>query len=175
MSATCAAQRYEGLTMPQTIKGQPIDQRTENLRLPMPHPSNWQEDDLQRLRTALQMIDTAMQLMALDMDSRDHDLSTRAAALEGRAALLEGRASLLEYAAGRPSAVTYGYDAQGRVNSITQTVAGAQRTTALTYDSQGRVATAAYPVAGGSNRTDTYNYDAGTGRLASVNSVEAKP
>ncbi len=147
--------------MPQTIMGQPIDQRTDGLQLPMPHLSNWHEDDVPRMRTALQMIDTAMQLMALDMDSRDSDLSVRT--------------TLLEYAAGRPSAVAYGYDAQGRVISVTQTVAGAQRTTAMTYDAQGRVATAAYPVAGGAMRTDTYNYDAGTGRLASVTSAEVKP
>ncbi len=153
--------------MPQTIKGQPIDERTAALQLPLPHLSNWQDDDVPRLRTALDLIDAAMQLLGLDMDTRDEALASRAQRLEDRAALLE-------YGAARPSAVAYSYDAQGRVAAITQTMGGAARTTTLTYDLQGRVATAAYPVAGGATRTDTYNYDA-AGRVGSVTSVEAKP
>lgn len=147
--------------MPQTIKGQPIDHKTAALHLPLPHLDNWQDDDVPRIRTALDLIDAAMQLLHLDMDTRDADLSARA--------------TLLEYTAARPSAVTYGYDAQGRVATITHTVAGAPRTTTLGYDAQGRIATAAYPVAGGAMRTDSYQYDAGTGRLGGVTSTEAKP
>lgn len=153
--------------MPQTIKGQPIDDKTAALHLPLPHLSNWQDDDIPRVRIALDMIDAAMQLLGLDMDTRDEALTLRAQQVEARAALLE-------YAAARPSAVAYGYDAQGRVATITQTVGGAARTTTLTYDSQSRVASAAYPVAGGATRIDTYNYDA-SGRVGSVTSVEAKP
>ena len=146
--------------MPTTLQGQPIDQRTAALALPLPHIDNWHEDDVPRLRTAFEMLDTALQLMGLDMDSRDDALAARAA--------------LLEWTAARPTAVAYGYDAQGRVQTVTATVAGVERVTAYTYDAQGRVATAAYPVSGGLTRTDTYSYDA-QGRVSGIASVETNP
>ncbi|MDT0137281.1 pyocin knob domain-containing protein [Acidovorax sp. PRC11] len=43
--------------MPQTIKGQPIDQKTAALNLPLPHLDNWQDDDVPRLRGALVLLD----------------------------------------------------------------------------------------------------------------------
>lgn len=146
--------------MPQPILGQPVDERTAGLGLPKPSLSNFEDDDVPRMRLALDMIDDALQLLHLDMDARD--------------AALSARADLLEFTAARPSAVAFAYDGQGRVSTITQTVAGISRATTLTYDAQGRVATAAYPVAGGATRTDTYAYDAGTGRLSGVTSTEAK-
>lgn len=138
------------LTLQYREPGNPVDESTEGLHLPLPHWLNDTHDDVVRLRAALAQIDAAHGQLA-------------------------GRAALLEYAAARPSAVAYGYDTQGRVASITQTVGGGQRTTTLGYDAQGRIATAAYPVAGGAVRTDTYQYDAGTGRLAGVASTEATP
>ena len=142
------------------LLGQPIDERTAALALPLPHIGNYQEDDVPRLRAALELIDTAMQLMGLDMDSRDDALASRAA--------------LLEYDAGRPSAVVYGYDAQGRVATVTATVGGVARVTTYTYDAQGRVSTVAYPVAGGLVRTETFNYDA-QGRASGATAVESNP
>ena len=142
------------------LLGQPIDERTAALALPLPHIGNYQEDDVPRLRAALELIDTALQLMGLDMDSRDDALASRAA--------------LLEYDAGRPSAVVYGYDAQGRVATVTATVGGVARVTTYTYDAQGRVATVSYPVAGGLVRTETFNYDA-QGRASGTAAVESNP
>jgi YD repeat-containing protein len=142
------------------LLGQPIDERTAALALPLPHIGNYQEDDVPRLRAALELIDTALQLMGLDMDSRDDALASRAA--------------LLEYDAGRPSAVVYGYDAQGRVATVTATVGGVARVTTYTYDAQGRVATVSYPVAGGLVRTETFNYDA-QGRASGATAVETNP
>ena len=142
------------------LLGQPIDERTAALALPLPHIGNYHEDDVPRLRTALELIDTALQLMGLDMDSRDDALASRAA--------------LLEYDAGRPSAVVYGYDAQGRVATVTATVGGVARVTTYTYDAQGRVATVSYPVAGGLVRTETFNYDA-QGRASGATAVESNP
>ncbi len=142
------------------LLGQPIDERTAALALPLPHIGNYQEDDVPRLRAALELIDTALQLMGLDMDSRDDALASRAA--------------LLEYDAGRPSAVVYGYDAQGRVATVTATVGGVARVTTYTYDAQGRVATVSYPVAGGLVRTETFNYDA-QGRASGATAVESNP
>ena len=142
------------------LLGQPIDERTAALALPLPHIGNYQEDDVPRLRTALELIDTALQLMGLDMDSRDDALASRAA--------------LLEYDAARPTAVVYGYDAQGRVATVTATVGGVARVTTYTYDAQGRVATVAYPVAGGLVRTETFNYDA-QGRAIGTTGLETNP
>ena len=142
------------------LLGQPIDERTAALALPLPHIGNYQEDDVPRLRAALELIDTALQLMGLDMDSRDDALASRAA--------------LLEYDAGRPSAVVYGYDAQGRVATVTATVGGVARVTTYTYDAQGRVATVSYPVAGGLVRTETFNYDA-QGRAIGTTGLETNP
>ena len=125
------------------LLGQPIDERTAALALPLPHIGNYQEDDVPRLRAALELIDTALQLMGLDMDSRDDALAAADQALAARAALLE-------YTAARPTTVVYGYDAQGRV------------------------ATVSYPVAGGLVRTETFNYDA-QGRASGATAVESNP
>lgn len=130
--------------------GQPVDERTGRLDLPLPHRLNDQRDDVDRMRAALAMVDDAMHLQALAFDDR---------------------ANLLEWDAARSSAVAYSYDLQGRVASITSTVDGQERTTALSYDSQGRVVTVAYPVADGATRTDSYNYDT-QGRVSSITSTE---
>lgn len=147
--------------MAQTYRtlGNPVDERTASLELPLPNTLNDTRDDVARMRLAFELIDTAMQLMGLDMDSRDDALGARAA--------------LLEWAAARAAGVAYGYDAQGRVQTATATVGGVQRVTTFTYDAQGRMATASYPVAGGATRTETFNYDAGTGRMTGVTAVEA--
>ena len=120
-----------------------------------------------RLRAALELIDTALQLMGLDMDSRDDALAAADQALDARAVLLE-------YAAGRPSAVVYGYDAQGRLATATATVGGVDRVTTYTYDAQGRVATVAFPVPGGLLRTETLTYDA-QGRVTGATAMETNP
>lgn len=146
--------------MPMTLIGQPIDQRTDTLGLPLPHIDNWQEDDVPRMREAIALIDLAVHLLGLDVDGRDDAMGARAA--------------LLEWAAARPSAVQYAYDAEGRVQTITQTVGGAQRITTLTYDAEGRVATTATPVAGGAVRTETYHYD-NAGRLTGSTAAEVTP
>ena len=148
--------------MAQTYRtlGNPVDERTASLELPLPSTLNDTRDDVARMRLAFELIDTAMQLMGLDMDSRDDALASRAA--------------LLEYDAGRPSAVVYGYDAQGRVATVTATVGGVARVTTYTYDAQGRVATVSYPVAGGLVRTETFNYDA-QGRASGATAVESNP
>ena len=156
------------------LLGQPIDERTAALALPLPHIANHQEDDVPRLRAALELIDTAMQLMGLDMDSRDDALAAADQALAAADQALAARAALLEYAAGRPTAVVYGYDAQGRVATVTATVGGVARVTTYTYDAQGRVATVSYPVAGGLVRTETFNYDA-QGRTSGTTALETNP
>lgn len=141
--------------------GDPVDERTPALALPLPHLLNDTRDDVPRLRMALDLIDAAVQLLGLDMDSRDD--------------ALDARAALLEWGAARPTAVAYSYDGDGRVQTTTATVAGVARVTTFTYDGTGRVDTASYVVAGGSTRTETFNYDAGTGQLTGVTAVETAP
>lgn len=146
--------------MPNTLQGQPIDQRTDALGLPLPHIDNFHEDDVPRLREALALIDLAIHLMGQDVAGRD--------------AAIKARADLLEWAGARPDSVTYGYDAAGRVATVTSTVAGVDRVTTYTYDAQGRPATVMFPVAGGALRTETFHYDA-AGRVTSTTAVEAHP
>lgn len=143
--------------MPTTLKGQPIDQRTDALGLPLPHIDNWHEDDVPRLRAAFTLIDLAMQVMGQDILDRATAMGTRV--------------GLLEWAGARPSAVAYAYDGEGRLQTVTATVGGVARVTAYTYDAQGRPATISYPVAGGRIRTDTYSYDA-QGRASGIASEE---
>ncbi|MFN3437780.1 MAG: RHS repeat domain-containing protein [Acidovorax sp.] len=149
--------------MPNTLQGEPIDQRTDALDLPLPHIDNWHEDDVPRLRAAFVLIDTALQLMGLDMDSRDDALSARLA--------------LLEWAGARSSSAAYTYDAEGRITAIAETMGGQARTTTFTFDAQGRVATSTYTVAGGATRTETYQYHPDTGMLTGMvaNEVENAP
>ena len=65
------------------------------------------------------------------------------------------------------SAVTVQYDAQARVNKVTED--GVQTT--IAYDAQGRVATVSYPRAG-KTRTETYSYNA-AGQISGMTAAEA--
>jgi hypothetical protein len=49
--------------MTQPILGQPVDERTQSLNLPLPSLSNMQDDDVPRLREALRMLDAAFKLI----------------------------------------------------------------------------------------------------------------
>lgn len=144
--------------MPTTLKGQPIDQRTAHLALPLVHIDNWHEDDVPRLRMAMELIDAAMELMGLDVAARD--------------AAMDARVALLEWAGARPSGINYDYDPDGRVQTVTYTVGEQQRIRTITYDDQGRMETVAYPVAGGATRTETYHYDSITGDITGMTATE---
>lgn len=144
--------------MPTTLQGQPIDQRTAHLALPLVHIDNWHEDDVPRLRAAMELLDAAMELMGLDVATRDAAMAARVASLE--------------WAGARPSGISYGYDAEGRVQTVTYTVGGQQRTSTITYDDQGRMATVAYPVASGATRTETYHYDSASGDITGMTATE---
>lgn len=73
--------------MPTTIQGQPIDQRTEFAVLPLPHIDNWQEDDVPRLRQAIELIDAAIQLLSLEQDTKADQQALDALALSTANAL----------------------------------------------------------------------------------------
>lgn len=139
----------------------PIQNNTEHLQLPLPHPDNDLEDDVPRIIEALSMLDAALFLLQELLGSR--------------AGELDDRVDRLEWYAARASGVSYNYDEQGRVSTITATVNGAARVTTYTYDANGRISTAAYVTAVGATRTETYNYDQQTGRLAGVTAMEVMP
>lgn len=40
-----------------------IDQRTGNLSLPLPHPENWLEEDLPRLRESINLLDSHLSIL----------------------------------------------------------------------------------------------------------------
>ena len=65
---------------------------------------------------------------------------------------------VLQLAADQPSAVTYTYDASGRVETTTETLPTGTRTTTVTYNEAGQVKTVAVTL-GTSTRTTQYAYD----------------
>jgi YD repeat-containing protein len=91
------------------------------------------------------------------------EATARAAALAAEAS---ARDAVIAQATARPAAATYTYDSEGRVSSISETLASGTRTTTLTYDSQGRVSTVAI-TQGSVTKTTTYTYDS-QGRISSL-------
>ncbi|MFW9595980.1 MAG: hypothetical protein ACMV1D_10875 [Macromonas sp.] len=65
---------------------------------------------------------------------------------------------VLQLAADQPSAVTYTYDASGRVETTTETLPTGTRTTTVTYSEAGQVKTVTVTL-GTSTRTTQYAYD----------------
>ena len=65
---------------------------------------------------------------------------------------------VLQLAADQPSAVTYAYDASGRVETTTETLPTGTRTTTVTYNEAGQVKTVTVTL-GNSTRTVQYAYD----------------
>jgi hypothetical protein len=69
----------------------------------------------------------------------------------------------------KPASMGMLYDAQGRAQTITETVAGSQRTTTISYNLDGTVASVVITYAG-VTRTETYNYT--SGRLTGMTATE---
>ncbi|CAB5719321.1 RHS Repeat [Delftia tsuruhatensis] len=166
---------------------------------PLPHPDNRLEDDVLRLRQAVQDVDqalaTARQLIdtkagaqgvqdAMDIVAqRIEQLDTAVQSLStGKVASVNGVAGInitlnpehitLGPANGAASE-SFGYDAQGRISTITRSINGFSATTAVSYDGAGRVAQQQTSYRG-RVRTQTYAYDAATGRVSGVNATEVQ-
>lgn len=173
-------------------QGNPVDERTPALDLPLPHLLNDMRDDVPRLRAALGLIDSAHKLLAdgkadkaaLQAFAQDtasameaseqataHEIAEMAEQLAQQDQQLGTAIALLQADTARASATVVTLTS-GRITAIRRTVAGVERVTAITYDAAGRVATAAYRVPGGKRRTVTYSYAAG-GALAGMTAVEA--
>lgn len=70
--------------MPSPILGQPVDERTDVLALPLPSLSNFTEDDVPRVREAFELIDAGVHLLSLELDTKADGAAT-AQALAQRA------------------------------------------------------------------------------------------
>ena len=65
--------------MTTTLLGQPINDSTQWMGLPLPHIDNYQEDDVLRLRAGFEMIDAGVQLMMQELDTKADDAQVSAA------------------------------------------------------------------------------------------------
>ena len=77
--------------------GDPVDERTPTLDLPLPHRLNDSRDDVERLRQALLLIDTAQQLVELALADKAEDTDLAALALStGNALALKASSASLQ-------------------------------------------------------------------------------
>lgn len=77
--------------------GDPVDERTPTLNLPLPHRLNDSRDDVERLRQALDLIDTAQQLVELALADKAEDTDLAALALStGNALALKASTASVE-------------------------------------------------------------------------------
>ena len=101
-------------------------------------------------------VSTAVQT-ALDAKQDTLVSGTNIKTLNGEPLLGAGNL-VLQVAADQPSAVSYTYDASGRVETTTETLPTGTRTTAVTYNEAGQVKTVTVTL-GTSTRTTQYAYD----------------
>ena len=164
--------------------------------LQLPHPDNTLEVDVLRLRAAIGQMDTALAGLAQQIaaGATQAELDAAVAALGAR---IDAASAAVDYLAANkvgvvngqagpavtlapahlglgpangPSAVVLARDGQGRLATVTQTIAGKNAVHTLTYDGNGRLATVATAY-DGRTRTQTLNYD-GAGVLLSIAAVE---
>lgn len=168
---------------------------TPHLALPLPHPSNPLDVDVQRLRDVVSAIDAKFKGLDVLLTSDDVNLDqvqelvnaikantsdviallASKATRDELAAVIADKASRTELAAvarstAGPALSTISYDSQGRPQQIEETVGGLPRLTTYTYNSDGTVSTVVTAFAG-VTRTETYSYSGGrpTGMTATEN------
>lgn len=113
-----------------------INDRTARYDLPLPHAANRLEEDVIRLRTALQGADGLIYTHQRDL------------------------ASQLDRQSHWADSVAMTYDEAGRVTVLTETFGAATQVTTFSYNGAGLV-TQAVLVANGITRTESYTYDGG--------------
>ena len=174
-----------------------IDEKSATQDWPLPHPDNLLADDVLRLRQALQQADAAVAALQEALGAKADQMAVQSALQAAGQALadLTGRADALE--AGRvesvngvagpdvkllpeqlklgpangPSDASFGYDADGRVNSVKQTVLDALATTTISYNPDGTVEQA-QTLYKGLLRTERFSYDP-EGKVTGVVASEA--
>lgn len=166
-----------------------INDTTQALGLPLPHPSNNLQDDVLRVRSALHAVDTALDALQQTIVQKADDATTVQALGQLRlavSALDTDKIASVNGVAGvnikltpahmalgpanGPSTRAFTYDGQGRVTQMTEQIQGQAATTAFAYDGQGRVTQVQTSYAG-RMRTDVFTYD-GAGRVASTQATE---
>ena len=129
-----------------------IDQRTPNFALPPPHPLNRLEDDVSRIRGALEQLDGLILLLNQAVASNDGALDTLQELVTAHKA---AAFDLLRMVPAASSVITY--DGAGLVTQVADVLPGGlPRTTTYTY-SGGRVATETLVCDSVTHRT-TYTY-----------------
>jgi len=173
-----------------------IDEQSTTQGWPLPHPENMLADDVLRLRKALQLADEAVAALqealakkadqgavqgALDNAGKAlSELTERTEALEnGRVKSVNGVSGLdikllpeqLKLGpANGASAVSIGYDQDGRVNSVNQTVLGYPAATTIAYNPDGSVAQT-QTLYRGLLRSESFSYDP-DGKVTGVTASE---
>lgn len=168
-----------------------VNETTEALGLPLPHPNNKLEADVLRLRDAMQAVDAAMlavqQAVAQKASDAEvaHSLEQLQLAVQGlgtgKVASVNGvtgvnitltPAHLSLGPANGPASCTYSYDEDGRITQINQSVQDDMATTALSYNEAGCI-TQKQIAYRGRVRTEVFTYTA-AGRVQSVAATEVE-
>lgn len=176
-----------------------IDNRTQVHNLPLPHPDNKLEDDVQRLRDALTAIDSLLQsieqrlstkseaatvsAISANLNQTINGLTERMVQVEsGKVSQVNGQAGpsvqltpahlgmLPNQPTDGPNAGTLTRDAAGRITQIAATLEGEPCISALGYDGQGRLSTVETTYRQ-KRRIETLVRDA-AGRITGVNAQE---
>ena len=147
-----------------------IDDRTPALQLPLPHPANKLQDDVQRLRAAVNALDaavaaidagaiTAAERAKLQSVAAGATVNATDAALRARSThtgtqamgTIDGLAAALDGKQGKPASLTYTWNPDGTLASTTS--GGVTATYA--WHADGRLNTVTTPT-----QTSTYNWNA---------------
>ena len=101
--------------------GNPIDERTPTLSLPLPHRLNDSRDDVERLRQALDLIDAAQQLveLALADKAEDTELAALSQSMAQALSLKASTASLNALAQSTNDALALKASADALANAVT--------------------------------------------------------
>ena len=101
--------------------GNPVDERTPTLSLPLPHRLNDSRDDVERLRQALDLIDAAQQLveLALADKAEDTELAALSQSMAQALALKASTASLNALSQSTTDALALKASADALANAVT--------------------------------------------------------
>lgn len=168
-----------------------VNEVTQAMGLPMPHPNNFLAEDVLRLRDALTAVDAALHAVQQAVETKaasdqvhqalqQLQLAVSALGTEKVASVngLEGVSITLRPEhidlgpANGPENIDYSYDSEGRITQIIQSIKGNNAVTAYSYDGKGRI-TQMQTLYKNSVRTQTFTYNA-SGFLKSSVATEAK-
>lgn len=142
-----------------------VNEVTQAMGLPLPHPNNFLAEDVLRLREVLHLLDDVLSALHNEVSKKADGAITQVSLTNisnqinalgnavtelgtGKVASVNGikgvNITLLPEhislgPANGPENITYNYDSNGRINQITQKINGSNAITAYSYDGQGRI------------------------------------